>query len=133
MAGVADTGFARASEELDLHATRLDPREIAAALVLDARDLIERGWCQNSPALSGTGRAVEPTSAHARRWSALGALVAAYRSSAPHETLARSAFALARRALARRAGDLITWNDEPGRTRTEVLAAFQGAREGLNR
>jgi hypothetical protein len=116
-----------------MRATRLEPEEIAVALVLDARELIERGWCQSTPAVSETGRAVEPTSTHARKWSALGALIAAYRSYAPQETVARSAFALARRALAHGAGDLTAWNDAPGRTRKEVLAAFRGAVEDFSR
>jgi hypothetical protein len=147
MTGASDARFAHRSEALfaglcrtgaraspaDMHATRLEPEEIAVALVLDARELIERGWCQSAPAVNQTGRAVEPTSTHARKWSALGALIAAYRSYAPYETAARSAFALARRALAHRGGDLIAWNDEPSRTRTEVLAAFQSAVEGLSR
>jgi hypothetical protein len=106
--------------------TPLEAEEIAVALLLDAQELIARGWCQDVAAVSRNGRAVEPTSIHARGWSALGALTAAYRSYPAHDGEARLAFAVARRALARgRALD--TWNDEPGRTREQVVAAFQAA------
>jgi hypothetical protein len=105
----------------------LGSEEIAVSLLLDAQELLQRGWCQNVAAVSQNGRAVEPTSIHARAWSVLGALTAAYRSYPAHNGEARVAFGIARRRLTGAGGNLLAWNDDPDRTREQVLATFQAA------
>lgn len=49
----------------------------ARQILLDARDLVIRGWSSGAPARDGDGRAVDPLHSAARSWSLAGALEAA--------------------------------------------------------
>jgi hypothetical protein len=48
----------------------------ASQILLNARDLISRGWSRGAAARDGDGRAVDPLHASARSWSLAGALEA---------------------------------------------------------
>jgi hypothetical protein len=104
---------------------------MASMLLADARELVSRGWCQGAEAEDERGGPVVPWSADARRWSALGALVAtaggpdALVNGGPSlERVATAALAL---GLAAGVETLKEWNDAPERTRAEVLAVFDRA------
>ena len=49
----------------------------AAAMVSEARRLVESGWCQGAHARDGAGLEVPSWSEEARSWSLLGALLRA--------------------------------------------------------
>jgi hypothetical protein len=48
----------------------------ASQILLNARDLVSRGWSRGAAARDGEGRAVDPLHASARSWSLAGALAA---------------------------------------------------------
>jgi hypothetical protein len=100
--------------------------------ILDsARDLVARGWCQNTMAQDSHGAGVDPSSRHACAWSASGAVLAAWRSTCPtDEALDRAFTSLVHANLALAGSVPITpdeWNDANGRTQEQVLQAFDRA------
>ena len=103
----------------------------AASIILtDARALVARGWCQTDDARDARGRQVPPASPAACCWSLLGAIVAS--SGGPERlsdrrTLADVAKASLAVGLATGEESLRDWNDAPGRTSDEVVAAFDDA------
>ena len=103
--------------------TALKPSEVLAK----AADLIEPegAWTQNAYARGKSGRPVDPENKrYAVCWCAVGAISRiAAAGSAPWWT--------ARRPLERVIGQscLPDWNDTPGRTQAEVVAAFRAAAE----
>jgi hypothetical protein len=78
--------------------------------------------------------AVEPWSVEARSWSAVRALVAAAGDSSRVTT---SLTQLERAALAPRVAsesdDLLSWNNDPNRTKQDVLGAFDLALASVDR
>ena len=75
----------------------------ARQILLDARDLVVRGWSQGAAARDGQGRAVDPLNPAARSWSLAGALdaAAARASSNGHaDEMEAKAQAIAAAALA---------------------------------
>lgn len=91
----------------------------------EARELIERGWCQYWDALNADGMAVYPNSDSAVAWCMGGAC----QRVGLHEGVFES-------FLIRAVGSSPSWtnewpyldfNDAPGRTKAEVLAAFDRA------
>lgn len=108
--------------------TSTQSEALAELLLTDAYELVLSGWCQGSPAVDEAGRPIEPSSAFARRWSALGALERAWQRSPEPPEAARAAFARARLALtAAINGVPQTWNDREGRRQSEVLDALAEA------
>jgi hypothetical protein len=100
----------------------------AERLLTEAYEFVLDGWCQDAPALDECGRPVEPSSAFARRWSALGALERAWRRSAEPPEVARAAFEEAKLALTAAVNDVPqAWNDQPERHQSEVLSALAEA------
>ncbi len=102
-----------------------------ATLLAEARELVLRGWCQGADAEDAQGAPVVAWDPVARRWSALGALVATaggpsalVRGGPSLERLAKAALAL---GLAADAEVLKDWNDAPDRTQADVLEAFDRA------
>ena len=94
--------------------------------------MIEGGWAQRADARGADGEAVEPWSRGAAAWSLLGALVAAVEAEATkNEPLAIDGLAEACVALAAVIDDdsLESWNDDPTRTRAEVLNVLARAAE----
>lgn len=102
----------------------------APTLLDDARAMIERGWSQGADARDGAGHAVKPWCPDARMWSLLGALVAALEAATDrNEGLEVGELAVACIALAAVIDhdSLESWNDDPTRTRADVLAALDRA------
>jgi hypothetical protein len=99
-------------------------------LLLDAAELVSRGWVQGVDAIDANGAAVEPWDDAAAAWSLLGALVASLeRRVSPGLPPAVDELAGACAALVPYVDHdvLSTWNDAPERTRGEVLAALYAA------
>jgi hypothetical protein len=96
----------------------------AAQVLRDARVLLERGWTRGEAALDVNGAVVVPWSATAVRWSARGAVEAAWRGAGPAQPEERERALL---ALAAVVGDLDAWNDAPERRHEDVLEAFEQA------
>ena len=94
-----------------------------------ARELLEIGWCQGADARSQSGEPVRPWDAEAVAWSTLGALVAVADSNETGvlglEQLGLPALAL---GIATGADELRAWNDQPTRTRADVLFVYGEAR-----
>jgi hypothetical protein len=110
----------------------------AASIILtDARALVARGWCQSRDARDAGGRTVAPGSPDACCWSLLGAIVASSggpeRLRSDRRTLADVAKASLAIGLATGEESLRDWNDAPGRTSDEVVAAFDDALALLDR
>jgi hypothetical protein len=98
---------------------------LAGQMLSDACELVLNGWCQGMGAQDEMGRAIEPSSAFARRWSVAGALERVWRRALDGEDVALEAFQRANLALAAVVKDVPQrWNDAPERTRTQVLDAL---------
>jgi hypothetical protein len=100
-----------------------------ARLLVRARELVGRGWCQASLAEDRYGRQVEPWSESACRWSPLGALLRAWYERGGEGI---DSFAAAYLALALATGGRVAeWNAARWRTKRHVESAFGRAREYL--
>jgi hypothetical protein len=105
-----------------------DAESIAQQMLADAFELVRSGWCQGMSARDEMGRAIEPSSAFARAWSASGALERVWRRAALDEELALDAFERANLALAAAVRDVPSqWNDSSDCTREQVLDALSTA------
>ena len=113
----------------------------AAAMLQEARGLLQRGWSRRAQARDPQGRVVLPWSEEAASWSLLGALLATWQV---HD-MAEDADFVAHRADARALGDatqalgeatgtaaLDKWNDAEERNLNDVLAAVDRALVVLN-
>jgi hypothetical protein len=96
-----------------------------------ARNLISESWTQHAEARRADGSGVDPWDRDAVSWSLLGALVAGYErliwldgQKAALEALARACILL---ADVIDSDSLSDWNDAPGRTQADVLAALDEA------
>jgi hypothetical protein len=115
--------------------------DTAAAMLVEARGLLLRGWSQGAQARNEQGHTVPAWSGEAASWSLLGSLLASwYRHN---ETLdedfvghSMDALALgdAMAALGNSTGsaDLDGWNDAKGRTIDDLLAAIDRAAESFS-
>jgi hypothetical protein len=102
---------------------------LAEQMLCEAYELVLSGWCQETDAQDELGRAIEPSSAFARRWSAVGALERVWRRIPGGDDLAIEAFERANLALAGVVRDVPRrWNDHGDRTQDEVLEALDNAR-----
>ena len=102
---------------------------LAEQMLREAYELVQSGWCQGTDAQDELGRAIEPSSAFARRWSAVGALERLWRRTPGGGDFAIEAFERANLALAGVVHDVPRrWNDLGERTRDEVLGALDNAR-----
>ena len=103
----------------------------AVRLLRTAQELLGRGWTQGADARDRDGIPVPGWSERAVCWSLLGALVAVLeaQSEATGDDAAISDLARACALLAETldVGSLETWNDEPGRTQSEVIEAVRRA------
>lgn len=105
-----------------------ETEELAKRMLFDAYQLVLSGWCQGAGARDEMGRAIEPSSAFARRWSAPGALERIWRREDRNPDAALEAFERANLALAGAVKDVPErWNDAPARTHEEVLSALLDA------
>jgi hypothetical protein len=103
--------------------------EISSRMMTAARERVVAGWCQGAVAQDKDGHAVGPGSSEARRWSMLGALLASW-DGWPVEELGQAVTSL---LTSTEQSPLEVWNDHPGRTQTDVVAAFERAIESLAR
>jgi hypothetical protein len=95
-----------------------------------ARVLLTAGWCQGAEAHDEQGQPVEPSDVMAVSWSLAGAIRAAARDAGDEEgELERDASAALALVLETPADELPAWNDDPRRTRRDVLAACDCAVE----
>jgi hypothetical protein len=98
-----------------------------SVLMAEARERVATGWCQGAVAQDEDGRAVGPGSPDARRWSMLGALLASWEGG-PVQELGQAVKSL---HTSTEHSPLEVWNDRPGRTQTDVVAAYERAIESL--
>ena len=105
----------------------LEYGEMPSRMMIEARERIAIGWCQGTVAQAEDGRTVAPESSDARRWSLLGALLASW-NGGPVGDL-RQAVTSLNAATGRL--PLEVWNDQPGRTQTDVVNAFEQAIDAL--
>jgi hypothetical protein len=97
----------------------------ARQMLADAFELVRSGWCQGMTAQDEMGRAIEPSSAFARAWSADGALERVWRRTALDDELALEAFERANLALTAAIGGVpARWNDAADCTQERVLDAL---------
>jgi hypothetical protein len=98
---------------------------LAEQMLSDACELVLSGWCQGTGAEDEMGRAIESSSAFARRWSVAGALERVWRRALDGDDVALEAFERANLALAAAVKDAPQrWNDAPERTRAQALDAL---------
>jgi hypothetical protein len=109
----------------------------AAAMVIEARGLVARGWCQGTHARDRRGLEVPAWSSEARSWSLLGALLASWHRHEAHTLEAdinahladAEALGGATEVLGETLGtaSLERWNDHPQRAAADVLEALDRA------
>jgi hypothetical protein len=110
--------------------------EAAAAMLMEARGLLLRGWSKDAQARDAWGHVVNAWSAKAASWSLVGALLASWHlhddrldaDFVAHSAEAR-ALAEATDVLSRATGTLAidVWNDAPERNLGDVIAAVDRA------
>lgn len=97
---------------------------LAEEWLADAYELVQRGWCAGL-ARDGDGNACAPEAETAARWSAVGALTAAWRASGRDDEVALRAWQRANLALTAAVNDVPrVWNDAPGRRQADVAEAL---------
>ena len=105
-------------------------------MVSGAHRLVASGWCQGALARDETGVEVPSWSEEARSWSLLGALLASWHrqdSRDGEDVVAHLADAHALGHATEVIGTVVGtaslpgWNDEPGRSRAEVVDALERA------
>ena len=96
----------------------------------EAVNLIEKGWTQNAFARNSLGRMVSPCEDEAKSWCLTGALVAAVNNlregSTYTATNARKVLELTNN-LGLANNDEVQWNDDPDRTKEQVVRLLQKA------
>jgi hypothetical protein len=103
-------------------------KSLAEEMLTAAYEFVRSGWCQGAKALDECGRPIEPASAFARKWSALGALERAWLRAPEPPGLALEAFQSAKLALTAAVNDVPqAWNDRPERHESQVLSALAEA------
>ncbi len=114
--------------------------DTAAAMLMEARGLLLRGWSQGAQARDETGQSVQAWSQEATAWSLLGSILGSWyrhNESLQDDFVAHSmdarALGDAMAALGNATGsaDLDGWNDAEGRQLSDVLAAVDAAIESL--
>jgi hypothetical protein len=110
--------------------------DTAAAMLMEARGLLLRGWSQGAQARDARGHIVNAWSDDAASWSVVGALLASWHRHDDRldaDFVAHSAeaagLAEASKALGKTTGTaaMDPWNDAAERTRSEVIAAVDRA------
>ena len=108
----------------ELAAPAPDCAGLAEQWLAEAYELVSAGWCSGL-AQDEEGRSCEPDAPTAARWSASGAVVAAWRRSSLDEGLGLEALQRANLALTAAVNDVPrAWNDAPGRRQHEVAEAL---------
>jgi hypothetical protein len=97
------------------------------AILMNGRDLVAGAWTNGADARDKHGLPVHPWSADATSWSVLGALICGETSRRGRVSIERLAKAAVLLAGAAPATSLVKWNDEPGRTQADAVAAYDAA------
>jgi len=115
--------------------------DTAAAMLMEARGLLLRGWSKGAQARDDRGHIVNAWNGEAASWSLVGALLATWHRHddkldedfVAHSAEAR-ALSEATQVLSRTTGTLALdpWNDAPERTRGDVITAVDRALSLLN-
>jgi hypothetical protein len=100
---------------------------LSQAILENGRALVAQGWTQGASARDREGNAVHPWSADARSWSILGAIICGDESHQGRTGIGQLAETVMEVADAIGTASLNRWNDEPGRTQEDALAAFDAA------
>jgi len=109
----------------------MSKKDSALAILESGLDLITRGWCQNDYAKSAKGLSRKPSDKSARSWCAVGALdCAAQRLNHELYSPAHSA-ALGCLHTCNNKAPLAEWNDDPSRTKKDVVLLYKSAVEQL--
>jgi membrane-bound lytic murein transglycosylase B len=112
----------------------------AAAMVSEARRLVEHGWCQGAHARGDDRVEVPSWSEEASSWSLLGALLASWHRQDSQEDQDVVAHLIDAHALGQATevlggvvgtASLEQWNDSPGRSQADVIGAFERALDRL--
>lgn len=105
-------------------------------LLKAARATIEQGWCQESPALDAEGEVVNPTDPTAIEWDIDGAFEKNAAEYTDYEVRKAEACVWFHAGWINEdyhfgtyedVPELVDWNDTKGRTKEEVLEAFERA------
>ena len=101
-------------------------------LLEKAKKKIEKGWCQETLAKDAKGRIVSERSRDACQWCSVGAILAALpikewrkEQEIGFSTLAETMEGFLEKAMG--SVSVAHWNDRPGRTQQQVIAAFDKA------
>jgi hypothetical protein len=100
---------------------------LPAAILRNGRDLVATGWTSGADARTLKGQAVHPWSVDATSWSVLGALVCGDEARQGRVPIDRIATAVVLLASTLGTASLVGWNEEPGRTQADAVAAFDAA------
>ena len=84
-----------------------------------ARELISKGWCQKAPARTKRGAWCQPSSDHADKFCIIGAIDKICFMGRP--TLEATHLYLNTHEILEKYCHPTAWNDEPGRTKKQVL------------
>lgn len=87
---------------------------------MKAIDYIKKGWIQEAEAKTKNGVLCHAISPLAVKWCAIGAITAAYSNPIDRQRAIDRLVYIIHRGI-------VTWNDDPKRTKKQVLAAFKKA------
>lgn len=89
-----------------------------------ARAKIVKGWCQGHSAIDSRGNLCLAETSAAVSWCAVGAIFAVSKNDWKYEEAARDVL---EKALGKGQSEIANWNDEPKRTKKQVLALYDKA------
>jgi hypothetical protein len=97
----------------------------ALDILMEARPWIDKGWCQQWLSVDARGRACDTLGGKAVAWCAIGAVTKVTDwPAAGNEALRYLAQAIGKGDAT---NDIGIWNDDPDRTKEEVLEAYDRA------
>lgn len=96
-------------------------------ILMNGRDLVASAWTNGADARDKHGLPVHPWGADATSWSVLGALICGEESRHGQVSIERLATAAVILAGAATTASLVKWNDAPGRTQADAVAAYDAA------
>lgn len=116
-----------------------EDRAIARRILADAKELVQKGWCQGANARNKDGRPVAWTDETAVSFCAAGACAKASRDILPEGANVHSwypgevaADVMQIRAQSYGAMNHVKYNDEAGRTQAEVVALLEKSYEDID-
>ncbi len=109
----------------------------AKTILEKARELVKRGWCKGAAARTGKGRSTYPGDPYATKFCSVGACERALHNKHPSPTeiyLASGVYNSVIEVLceAMQTVNILSWNDDPLRLKTDVLDAYDKAIASLS-